>query len=153
MGEYRIQEADFAVPDGWHDQSLNVFKIPSAEGRRDASFVITRDPSRGAGPFDAYVSKQEAQCRASLPGFKLRHSEHFTFSDRPAAWMEFTWTSQGSELLLRQVYIDRGPTALICTLTAHPDDIAHIDPVWRSVMASMHLRPLPEAPAFPPRAT
>jgi hypothetical protein len=150
MGDYRIQEADLTVPDGWSDQSLSVFKIPGAEGRRDASFVITRDPTRGGTAFDAYVARQQAQCRESLPGFKLRHADAFAFGEWPAAWMEFTWSNQGTELLLRQVYIDRGPTVLICTLTAHPDDLAHLDPVWRSVMNSLRLRPLPEAPPFPP---
>jgi hypothetical protein len=152
MGDYRIQEADLTVPDGWSDQSLNVFKIPGAEGRRDASFVISRDPTKGGATLDQYMAKQEAQCREALPGFALRQADRFDFGEHRAGWLEFTWRNQGAELLLRQVFIDRGPAVLICTLTTHPDDIAHIDVAWRTLMNSLRLRPLPEAPPFPPRA-
>jgi hypothetical protein len=152
MEAYRIQEADFAVPGAWRDQSLNVFKIPSEGGGRDASFVISRDPSRGGTPFEEYLTKQEAQCREALPGFQLKQRDRFDFSGTPAGWLEFTWRNQGEEMLQRQVFIDRGPTVLICTLSAYPADIARLDGPWRAVMNSLRVQPLAEAPPFPPRA-
>jgi hypothetical protein len=154
MEPYRINEADFAVPGGWRDQSLNVFKIPSEGGGRDASFVISRDPSRGAQGFDEYLARQEAQCREALPGFQLKQRDRFDFAGGVAGWLEFTWRNQGEEMLQRQVFIDRGPTVLICTLSAFPADVAHLDAPWRAVMNSFRLQPPPEvAPFPPPRAT
>lgn len=153
MEPYRIQEADFTVPGAWRDQSLNVFKIPSEGGGRDASFVISRDPTRGGTPFDEYLARQEAQCREALPGFQLKQRDRFDFGGSVAGWLEFTWRNQGEEMLQRQVFIDRGPAILICTLSAYPGDLARLDAPWRAVMNSFRLQPLPEAPPFPPRAT
>jgi hypothetical protein len=136
---YSIQEADLMIPSHWADHSLNVFKIPPGEGTQGASLVISRDAQKGEQSLEAYIDTQLKQCTDSLAGFTLRKREKFTHGGRDAGWVEYTWIMERRELLLRQVYYDRGTQALICTLTTTVRDIPHHDAMWRKVMASVVL--------------
>ena len=154
MNPYRIQEGDLPIPAEWRDQTINVFTIPGTGGARDASFVISRDPDRGMKSFEDYVEQQLKQCRANLPRFTLKKNDRFEYQHHHGAWLEYTWQQEKVELYLRQVFYDRGPQILICTLTTTAADLEAHDPAWRKVMANMKLIPLvgdtENAPAFPP---
>ena len=154
MIPYRIQEGDLPIPADWRDQTINVFKIPGTSGARDASFIISRDPDRGMKSFDDYVAQQLKHCGTNLPRFSLKKNERLAYQDCRGAWLEYTWQQDKVELYLRQVFYDRGPQILICTLTTTADDLPAHDPAWRKVMVGMKLLPLIEkadqAPAFPP---
>jgi hypothetical protein len=67
----RFQDADFEIPDTWQDQSINIFKLPAVGGVKEASFVISRDPSQGDAVFADYVARQLENAEGQLPGFKL----------------------------------------------------------------------------------
>jgi len=153
---YRIHEADLNIPEAWEDRSLTIFRLPGATGAKDASFVITRDPTRGKLDFPAYIATQIEECKAKLPGFVLHKNESFKFQDHSGAWLEYGWKNGNVPTLIRQVFYDRGQGALIFTLTLAPDDVAYFDPIWRGVMSNMTLQPLPraidDAPPFPPPA-
>jgi len=43
MARYRLQEAEFVIPDNWTDQTLNIFKLPAVGEAKEASFLISRD--------------------------------------------------------------------------------------------------------------
>lgn len=153
MPIYRANELVIDIPDGWADQTIVAFRIPAPTGGREASLVITRDPGLGMRPFAPYVAEQEAQCRKSLPRFSLIKSDPMDVHGREAAWLEFTWKNEGNTMLLRQIYFNCAPLAIICTLTVRPDDMAYCEPAWRRTMASLEFdRLMPDqTPAFPPR--
>jgi hypothetical protein len=154
MTPYRINEADLQIGPDWQDQSLQVFKLPSAPAGKEASFVVSRDLSRkNYADFAAYVAKQREQLTEKLPGFKLNKDESIQYQDHDGAWLEYTWRSGENELLIRQVFYDRQNLTLIFTLTAAPSDSAHFDETWRRTMSATVLQPKPLAPVsapFPP---
>lgn len=143
MPNFRTNEAVFDVPDDWSDQTIVAFRIPAAPGGREASFVVTRDPGLGSRQFGLYVSDQEAQCRKSLPGFTFIKSDRLEVGAREAAWVEFTWRNEGQTMLLRQIYFNCAPLAILCTLTVRPEDLFHIEPAWSDVMGSLDFDRVP----------
>ncbi|MBC3363615.1 DcrB-related protein [Pseudomonas sp. SWRI154] len=136
MTLYRLHEADFDIPDTWQDQSINIFKLPAVGGAKEASFVISRDPSRGDTPFNDYVDQQLASAEQQLPGFKLIKRWDFFLHEHAAVLLDYTWQREGRELMLRQVFIDRQPVGLITTLTTTPGDLVHHEPAWKAAMHS-----------------
>lgn len=155
MIPYRIQDADLLIPPEWQDQSMTIFRLPGGNGVKDASFVITRDHSKGKLDLAAYIAKQIEECKTKLPGFRIQKNETFAFQEHAGAWLEYFWKNGNTPMLLRQVFYERGESVLICTLTLAPSDLDHFDPVWRTVMSGMKLLPLPQpvadnAPVFPP---
>lgn len=141
MTLYRLQEADLDIPDSWHDQSINIFKLPAVGGAKEASFVISRDPSRGDTPFDDYVAQQLASAEQQLPGFNLIKRWDFFLHGYAAVLLDYSWQREGRELMLRQVFIDRQPVGLITTLTTTPNDLVHHEPAWKAAMHSFKVLP------------
>lgn len=141
MTLYRLQEADLDIPDSWQDQSINIFKLPAAGGAKEASFVVSRDPSRGETPFNDYVDQQLASAKEQLPGFNLIKRWDFLLHDRAAVLLDYSWQREGRELMLRQVFIDRQPVGLITTLTTTLDDLVHHEPAWKAAMHSFKVLP------------
>lgn len=137
MALYRTNVVTFDAPETWQDQSITAFRLPAAPGGGDGSFVVTRDGNKGVGEFGDYVDGQLDTCRRSLPSFELLRSDRLTAKERPAAWIEFTWSNNNNPLQLRQVYFDCGFFVTICTLTCAPRDVAFFDEPWQRLMASL----------------
>ncbi|SDS43877.1 hypothetical protein SAMN05216598_1596 [Pseudomonas asplenii] len=141
MTAYRLQEADLDIPETWQDQSLNIFKLPAVGGAREASFVISRDPSRGDTPFVDYVEAQLKSAEQQLPGFSLIKRWDFVLSEHAAVLLDYSWQREGRELMLRQVFIDRKPVGLIATLTTTPNDLVYHEPAWKAALQTLKLQP------------
>ena len=141
MTLYRLQEADLDIPDSWQDQSINIFKLPAVGGAKEASFVISRDPSRGDTLFSDYVDGQLASAEQQLPGFSLIQRWNFLLHDHAAVLLDYSWQREGRELMLRQVFIDRQPVGLITTLTTTPNDLVYHEPAWKVAMHTLKLLP------------
>jgi hypothetical protein len=135
MNKYRIQEAEFSIPATWVDQSLNIFKIPGANGHSEASLVISRD-KRGKGQsFFDYLQAQGKQAQEQLPEFVLVASNRFPLGDVECGWFEYTWKSAPGTLHVRQIFYPLlEAKVLISTLTTAPKDISHHDGAWRQAM-------------------
>ncbi|MCP1616218.1 hypothetical protein FBY21_0827 [Pseudomonas sp. SLBN-26] len=143
MTLYRLNEADLDVPDAWQDQSINIFKLPATGSAKEASFVISRDPSQGDMPFADYIAQQLANARQQLPGFTLVKQWDINLNGAPAVLLDYTWQRDGRVLMLRQVFIERKPAVLITTLTTTPQDLPFHEPAWKQAMQT--LKPLPPA--------
>lgn len=141
MTLYRLHEADLDIPDSWQDQSINIFKLPAVGGAKEASFVISRDSSRGDTPFNDYVEQQLASAEQQLPGFKMIKRWDFILHEHAAVLLDYTWQREGRELMLRQVFIDRQPVGLITTLTTTPGDLVFHEPAWKAAMHSFKVLP------------
>lgn len=143
MPLYRLQEADLDIPDAWQDQSINIFKLPAVGSAKEASFVISRDPSQGDALFADYIEAQLASAEQQLPGFNLIKRWDFVLHAHAATLLDYSWQREGRELMLRQVFVERKPAVLITTLTTTVDDLIHHEPAWKQAMQSM--MPLPPA--------
>ena len=141
MSSYRIQEADFDLPDAWQDQSINIFKLPAVGGAQEASFVISRDASQGDALFADYVAAQLNSAEQQLPGFTLIKRWDFDMHGHAAVLLDYSWKRENRELMLRQVFIERKPAVLITTLTTTVHDLAHHEPAWKQVMQSLKPQP------------
>lgn len=143
MTLYRLQEADLDIPDNWQDQSINIFKLPAVGTAKEASFVISRDPSQGDALFADYIETQLSSAEQQLPGFKLIKRWDFVLHAHAATLLDYSWQREGRELMLRQVFVERKPAVVITTLTTTVDDLIHHEPAWKQAMQSM--MPLPPA--------
>lgn len=145
---YRLDEADILIPASWQDQSINIFKLPAGGGAREASFVVSRDPSQGDVAFMDYVTTQLANAAKQLPDFVLKDRWDLRIHEHNAVLVDYTWRRDGRLLMLRQTFIERKPAVLITTLTTTPEDFAWHEPAWKAAMQS--IKPLPAAPTPPP---
>jgi hypothetical protein len=145
MIPYRIQEADLSIPDTWSDQSINIFKVPATEISREASFVISRDASRGETPFKDYVTRQLDEAKKQLPEYSFLSREDFELRGHAASSIRYRWNSNGCDLVLCQVFIEREPAVVILTLTTTPEDAANHAAVWKEVIRAY--RPISAADA------
>jgi|GEM_PF-333165 len=154
MIPYQINEAQLQIGEDWEDQSLQVFKLPSAPAGKPASFVVSRDLSRkDHESFSAYVLKQKEQLNAKLPSLKLLKEENIHYQDHEGAWLEYSWSNGESELYIRQVFYDRFPLSLIFTLSCISADSQYFAETWRRTMSATVLAPkvqLAESAPFPP---
>ena len=151
MTPYRIQEADLLIPSEWVDQSLTVLKIPKTNVAAEASFLISRDSRDKNSLFEDYMSLQLQQSKSQLPKYQLKKDERLDLQGIQCGWLEYTWDNGSGTLYIRQVFYDLGSKVLITTLTTTPADVEHHDSIWRQVMRSLKLLPIPQetAPDFP----
>lgn len=140
MARYRLQEAEFVIPDNWTDQTLNIFKLPAVGEAKEASFVISRDPGQGDQPFSEYIAAQLKGAEQQLPGFKLIKQWDFVLHEHTSVLLDYLWEREGRELMLRQVFIECKPAVLIATLTTTFNDHLHHEPAWMSVMRTLEPR-------------
>jgi hypothetical protein len=154
MIPYRIDEAELTISPEWHDQSLNVFKLPAAPNGKEASLVISRDIQRKSfDSFAKYADQQRKQLTEKLPGFKSLRDENIRYQEHDGLWLEYLWSNNGNTMHMWQVFYDRTQAALICTMTANEHDREHFETVWRKTMSAMKLNPVqPEdvPEPFPP---
>ncbi|BCG24806.1 DcrB-related protein [Pseudomonas tohonis] len=143
MTLYRLHEADLDIPDSWQDQSINIFKLPATGPAKEASFVISRDPSKGDAPFADYIAQQLSNARQQLPGFALIKQWDINIQGSPAVLLDYTWQREGRQLMLRQVFIEHRALVLIATLTTTPQDLPYHEPAWKQAMQTF--KPLPPA--------
>ena len=136
MIPYRIQEADLEIPDSWSDQTINIFKIPANENHGEASLVISRDTSRGKTSFHDYVTGQIETAKKQLPGFKLFHREDFDLRGNAASSVRYSWSRDGLDLMLCQVFVENVRSVLILTLTTTPEDASNHAAAWKEIIRS-----------------
>lgn len=133
MTSYRIQEAEISIPETWMDQSINIFKIPASQNAGEASFVISRDATKGDDSFPDYVAKQIAMAEKKLPGFKLLQREDFDLRGHAASSILYQWNNNGLALILCQAFIEENPV-IILTLTTLSKDAKNYAAAWREVV-------------------
>lgn len=143
MMPYRIQEANLEIPEDWHDQTINIFKLPAVGNASEASFVISRDSIGIYGSFPDYVASQLTSAERQLPGFKLLQTWDFELNGCPATLADYSWEREGHELMLRQVFIEHGGAVLVTTLTTTFNDLPHHEAAWKKVMHTLTLRSIP----------
>lgn len=100
MAPYRLHEADFEIPDAWQDQSINIFKFSISGPAREASFAISRDPSRDDASFADYVAHQLENVEKQLPSFKLHKRWDINIHGHATVPLDCQRQHEGRDLML-----------------------------------------------------
>jgi hypothetical protein len=94
---YRIQEGRMTLAGEWRDQSVNVL-VPAEVSVKGANLVVARDTLPPNISFSDYVAGQRQTFERQLADFTLLRDVAGVIDERPAHFLEFTWTSQGKPL-------------------------------------------------------
>jgi hypothetical protein len=117
VGTYRINEGSLELPDGYVDQTINVFPNSSASPA-DFSIVVSRDTPLAGENLQGYFERQMKQLPNSLPGLKVVRRAQITVGDQPAFEVEYTWVSKGMKMHQRQATLMVGGRILNVTASA-----------------------------------
>ncbi|HBE9082310.1 MULTISPECIES: DcrB-related protein [Serratia] len=87
---YQMNEGTFVAPEGWRDESVNVFICPDESG---INLTITRAAiSKGIPPEETYEDTLK-EFEAHLPGYKEVERKPIMLNDEPAYQLEYHWKS------------------------------------------------------------
>src|SRR5579871_5047587 len=123
MNIYRIQEADFVLPEGWQDQTINIFSS-AGEAPGGCSFVITRSPTPDDMGLVAYMDQQIAQLADRLPKFRLINRSNLTIDTVPAEQAEFVWSGEHGPM--RQLQTCLFLRGIVLTLTGTAPEATYL---------------------------
>mgnify|MGYP000910981467 CR=1 FL=1 len=140
MSQYHLHEGLLHVPEGWRDQTMNVFRLPGGNSNKDAAIILTRDYETTLDTATDYASAQQEAVQKSFPGYKQISTSELEIDGCPAAVVDYQWRSNGSALLRqRQLYVRHQSAMLTLTGSAMADEFARIDDVWQQLLSSFRL--------------
>lgn len=139
MSTYHINEATFDVPDGWPDQSINIFPS-SRDVPTEFSLVVSRDEPQEGEQLDDYVARQLKQLYEQLPDLRVLRRDELPVDGETALEAEFTWRADAGTMRQRQVYIVRDGKALTLTATALERFYAKYETVLDDLVSSFSFR-------------
>jgi hypothetical protein len=85
-----IGEGCLEVPEGWHNQSVNIFTAQSP-GTPGVSITINRDRLPFQTSLDEYIQEQSGKLSRQLKGYKLIDECSVEIDGRPGHQFEFSW--------------------------------------------------------------
>lgn len=140
MPLYHLHEGVVSVPDGWRDQTMNVFRLPGANSNKDAALIVTRDYDTPIESPAEYADSQQEAAKKTFPGYKQIDRQELTIDGQSAAVVDYQWRSNGSVMLRqRQVYVRHQGAMLTLTASAMANEFDRIDAIWEPLLASFKL--------------
>ncbi|WP_063552162.1 DUF1795 domain-containing protein [Burkholderia territorii] len=129
------------LPDGWRDQTMNVFHLPDAAGRKDVAFVVTRDYDTPLDDVGAYADAQQTAFKRQFPAYKPLARETVTIDGRPGLMLDYQWRSDKTLLRQRQAMVRLDDAMLVFTLNARVEDFERHIPAWTAILSSFVVMP------------
>lgn len=140
MKTYHLHEGTVVIPEGWRDQTMNVFRLPGKNGGKEAAIVITRDYETALESPLEYADAQQEAARKAFAGFKPLGRNEAVLGGQPAAVVDYQWRANGTVMLRqRQVYVRHQGAMLTVTLSGVVSEFQNLEPAWEQVMASFQL--------------
>ena len=144
MAKYRIQEAEFELPEPLLDKTINIFS-PAGTGASEFSVVINRDEIKDEITLLRYTERQLIEMEKKFSGFKLLRREDVPGSEPPAVDMDYQWKSHGVQMFQRQrVFLTRqakgGPTGLLTVTASAKGKLGRWEETWNAFMKDFRLR-------------
>ena len=144
MAKYRIQEADFDLPEPLVDKTINIFS-PAGTGASDFSVVVSRDEMPDEITLLRYTERQLIEMEKKFSGFKLVRREDVEGSEPPAVEMDYTWKSHGVLMFQRQrVFLARqakgGPTGMLMVTASAKGKLGRWEETWAAFIKNFRLR-------------
>ncbi|UEP50826.1 DUF1795 domain-containing protein [Burkholderia ambifaria] len=141
MAVYRLHEGCMVLPDGWRDQTMNVFHLPDASGRKDVAFVVTRDYDTPLDDVGAYADAQQTAFKRQFPGYKPLARETVSIGGLPGLMLDYQWRSDKTLLRQRQAMVRLDDAMLVFTLNARVEDFERHIPAWTAILSSFAVMP------------
>lgn len=114
---YRLQESSFELPDGLHDQSVNIF-TSSASGPSGFSIVITRGTVDLGSDLAEHVSRELQALERTLVDFRLTYRRQHQVDGRTVEIAGATFSAGDTVVEQHQVFFVDGPRSLTVTASA-----------------------------------
>ena len=83
MSQYHLHEGLLHVPEGWRDQTMNVFRLPGGNSNKDAAIILTRDYETTLDTATDYASAQQECRRAFLATSRSARANWKSMDARP----------------------------------------------------------------------
>ncbi len=140
MPNYHLHEGLLSVPEGWCDQSMNVFRIPGKNSNKDAAIILTRDHETPVETSTEYADAQQEAAKKSFPGYRHIDRIETQVDGQAATIVDYQWRSNGSALLRqRQLYVRHQAVMLTLTASAMANEFERIDEIWQELLISFKL--------------
>jgi len=149
MSAYRIHEGGVVIPEGWCDQTMNVFRLAEAGGGKDAALLITRDRDTPLTEVAEYAEAQQEAFKHQFPGYRALSRQDAELDGLPAIVLDYKWRSQNVTLRQRQAMVRLDEAMLIFTLSARASEFDRHVAAWDSLLASFKRELPPEAQPTP----
>jgi hypothetical protein len=117
MATYHIDEAEFEIPEGWIDQSINIFAAGTTPPL-PLSLVISRDRWPPEQDFATTADAKLAELKSRLKQFRLLEKRQLTVAGVLALETEFTWRADQGPMHQRQIFVPAQGVVLVITATA-----------------------------------
>ncbi len=114
---YRLQESSFELPDGLHDQSVNIF-TSSTSGPSGFSIVITRGTVDLGSDLAEHVSQELQALQRTLVDFRLTYRRQHQVDGRMVEIAGATFSTGDVVVEQHQVFLVDGPRSLTITASA-----------------------------------
>ena len=142
----RVQAMTIACPDGWHDKSMLIVAAaaPGASGIAP-NMVVTREACPDDLPADpvaglaAFVDRQLAQMRTSLPGFAEVARHYDERGGSATAELRIDWTADDVPITQWINFVRTADAVLIATATAGRHDFAEVEPAFVAMLQSYRI--------------
>ena len=114
---YRTQEASFELPDGLHDQSVNIF-TSSMSGPSTFSIVISRGIVGAGVDLAGHVAGEIEALQRTLVDFRLTYRTQHQVDGRPAEVAGATFSAGDATVHQHQLFLVGGSRSLTLTASA-----------------------------------
>ncbi|MET1412807.1 DcrB-related protein [Roseibium sp. HPY-6] len=114
--DYKVNELSFLFPQGYQDDSVNVFTGVDGD-LKNTSFVITRANLEDGG-IEAYALSQLRQYEKTFPKYEFLAGNRYQIEQCEAREIEYRWEADQGRLHQLQLFLETNSRAIIFTLTA-----------------------------------
>ncbi|MBC8103615.1 MAG: DcrB-related protein [Cytophagales bacterium] len=136
---FRMTEAQFDLPDGWQDQSVQILAAGPPDTAPEFSFVVSRQPIPAGKDLDAFVTGEMELLKGALSRFRLLRRVDTTLDGVPAVEAEFTWSREGQPVQQHQTYLFYRRIALTLTASALLGNFPRYNGDLQRLLASFEL--------------
>lgn len=112
-----MNEGVLELPDGWHDETVNVFVHPE-DGC--GSLVVTRGRLSAGEAVESYVKTQLDRMKRSLRGFELLDRRPIQMIGMLGGMLHSRWTSDGGPVEQLMVHVPTGSSGLLVLTGTSP---------------------------------
>lgn len=141
--DYQLQEGRIALPDGFHDRTVNMFVLGNSIPA-PLSITLSRDNLLPAEDLPAYIARQIKMLASKLRGYTLLGQQSAALSKiAPIEGVQIDayYLNDGRPLYQRQAAFLIEPTrALIFSTTGQADFGPEQNQQWQNLLASFEAR-------------
>jgi hypothetical protein len=94
---YQLPEGSLTLNGVWRDKTVNIL-MPEEVAVKGVNLVVARDALTPEVSFGDYIATQRQNFQKELAGLTILLDQGGAIDERPAHFLEFTWTNQGRRM-------------------------------------------------------